>query len=210
MSQTLRAVCHPGMANQHQCMMMHQTGELLPWRLLGPQPQPVLLPPPPLLHHSRRRCCCSTAAVAAAAAAVCLLLVCLDHGCTAQATSAAGSNETDLLARGCPAGHGGGVTNVLVVTTTVGMLHWVHGHTTHLRGGERGGGGRDGTQTDVLGAGTKQGLSPTEGNPMSHATTNAKQKGGPLHAGQNATGRCNAPWASCCAWPWRRGRHGQP
>lgn len=74
-----------------------------------------------LLLHS---CCCC-----------CLLLVCLDHACTAQATSAAGSNETDLLARGCPAGHSGSVTNVLVVTTSVGMLNGVHGHTTHLHTG---------------------------------------------------------------------------
>ena len=71
-----------------------------------------------LLHASS--CCC------------CLLLVCLDHAGTAEATSAAGSDETDLLAGWCPAADSGGVTNVLVVTTTVGVLHGVHGHTTHL------------------------------------------------------------------------------
>lgn len=49
-----------------------------------------------------------------------------------ETTSAAGSNETDLLTSGCVATHSGSVTNVLVVTTTVGMLHRVHGHTTDL------------------------------------------------------------------------------
>ena len=62
----------------------------------------------------------------------------LGHACTAQATSAAGGNETDLLSGGGEAGHRGRVANVLVVTTTVGVLAGVHGHTTHLRaGGER-------------------------------------------------------------------------
>lgn len=82
---------------------------------------------------------CLTAATSPCAAGTraawrsCLVLVGLDHAGTAQATSAASSNETDLLAGGSIAGHSGGVANVLVVTTTVGMLHGVHGHTTHLR-----------------------------------------------------------------------------
>ena len=56
----------------------------------------------------------------------------LDDVGTAETTSAAGGNETDLLAGGSRAAHGRGVTDVLVVTTTVGVLHGVHGHTTHL------------------------------------------------------------------------------
>ena len=60
------------------------------------------------------------------------MLLWLDDACTTETTGAAGSNKTDLLSGGSVAGHGGGVTNVLVVTTTVGMLHRVHGHTTHL------------------------------------------------------------------------------
>ena len=48
-------------------------------------------------------------------------------------TSSPCSNETDLLARGSITADSGGVTNVLVVTSSVGMLHRVHGHTTDLR-----------------------------------------------------------------------------
>lgn len=62
----------------------------------------------------------------------CLCLLWLDDGGTTQTTGTAGSNKTDLLAWWGIAGHSGGVTNVLVVTTTVRMLHRVHGHTTHL------------------------------------------------------------------------------
>lgn len=66
------------------------------------------------------------------------LFLLLDDVGTAQATSAAGGNETDLLARGGPAGDGGRVANVLLVTTTVGVVHGVHGHTTNLWVGKAG------------------------------------------------------------------------
>ncbi len=56
----------------------------------------------------------------------------LDDVGAAEATGAAGSNETDLLARGRRPANGRGVANVLVVTTTVRVLHGVHGHTAHL------------------------------------------------------------------------------
>ena len=46
---------------------------------------------------------------------------------TGDATSAAGGNETDLGTRGLVAAHSGGSTNVLVVTTTVGMLDGLFG-----------------------------------------------------------------------------------
>ena len=62
----------------------------------------------------------------------------LDDVGAAEATSAAGGNETDLLAGGRRPADGRGVANVLVVTTTVGVLHGVHGHTTHLCRGEGG------------------------------------------------------------------------
>jgi len=60
-------------------------------------------------------------------------LLALDHSGTAEATSAAGGNETTLLSRGGEPVAGGGMANVLVVTTTVGVLHGVHGHTTDLQ-----------------------------------------------------------------------------
>ena len=56
----------------------------------------------------------------------------LDGLTTTNTTRAAGSNQTDLLAGGSVTGHRRGVTNVLMVTTTVGMLHGVTGHTTNL------------------------------------------------------------------------------
>ena len=50
-----------------------------------------------------------------------------------ETTSPPGSDETNLLAGWCITADGGGVTNVLVVTSSVGMFNRVHGHTTHLR-----------------------------------------------------------------------------
>ncbi len=43
-----------------------------------------------------------------------------------------GGDETDLLTGRAATANCGGLANVLVVTTTMGMLHGVHGHTTHL------------------------------------------------------------------------------
>jgi hypothetical protein len=54
-------------------------------------------------------------------------------GLAPETSSPPGSDETDLLARGGVTADGGGMTNVLVVTSSMGMLHGVHGHTTHLR-----------------------------------------------------------------------------
>merc|ERR1712023_346876 len=59
-----------------------------------------------------------------------LLLVVL--ATTLALTNAASSDETDLLARHAGASRGGRVTDVLVVTTTMRVLHGVHGATTHL------------------------------------------------------------------------------
>jgi len=52
-------------------------------------------------------------------------------GTTAHSTSASSSNETDLLTRRRVSSHGSSVTDVLMVTTTVRVLHGVHGHTAH-------------------------------------------------------------------------------
>mmetsp|Transcript_33631 Transcript_33631/g.52950 ORF Transcript_33631/g.52950 Transcript_33631/m.52950 type:complete len:217 (-) Transcript_33631:509-1159(-) len=51
---------------------------------------------------------------------------------TTQAAGAAGGNETALLTSRADSASGRRVTNVLMVTTTVRMLHRVHGHTSHL------------------------------------------------------------------------------
>ena len=61
------------------------------------------------------------------------LLLVEDLGCTLEPACAASCNETNLLSwRGIPP-YSGGMPNVLVVTTTVRVLHRVHGHTTHLQ-----------------------------------------------------------------------------
>ena len=46
-------------------------------------------------------------------------------------TSSTGSNETALLSAGSVSTHGSGVTNVLMVTTTMRMLDGVHGNTSN-------------------------------------------------------------------------------
>jgi len=52
-------------------------------------------------------------------------------GTTSDTASTAGGNQTDLLTGRSITANGRGVTNVLLVTTTVGVLNRVHGHTTH-------------------------------------------------------------------------------
>jgi hypothetical protein len=47
-----------------------------------------------------------------------------------KSTNPAGGNETDFLTGDGRAGDGGGLTDMLVVTTTVGMVNRVHSHTT--------------------------------------------------------------------------------
>jgi len=57
----------------------------------------------------------------------------VDLGGTAETTGASGGNQTDLLTvRGISA-DGRRVTNVLMVTTSVGMVDRVHRHTTNVR-----------------------------------------------------------------------------
>jgi hypothetical protein len=46
-------------------------------------------------------------------------------------SGSAGSNQTNLSSRWAFSANGGRLTNMLVITTTKGMLHGVHGHTTH-------------------------------------------------------------------------------
>ena len=51
---------------------------------------------------------------------------------TTQQTRPPGGDETGLLTLGSVAGDGGGLADMLVVTTTVGMVDGVHGNTTSL------------------------------------------------------------------------------
>src|SRR5690606_18362954 len=51
---------------------------------------------------------------------------------TAEETSAARSNETNLLTRRGKARHRRSMTNVLMVTTSVRMVNGIHGHTADL------------------------------------------------------------------------------
>lgn len=51
---------------------------------------------------------------------------------TSEQTSSSGSNKTSLLTGHGTSGNGRGLTNVLVVTTTVGVVHGVHGNTSSL------------------------------------------------------------------------------
>lgn len=66
---------------------------------------------------------------------VCFLYLLLDalnnNASTAETTSAAGGNETDLLSGGRVAGNRSGVTDVLMVTSSVGVLNGVHGNTAN-------------------------------------------------------------------------------
>ena len=48
-------------------------------------------------------------------------------------SSPAGSDETDLATSGCSSLDGGSLTNMLVVTSSVGMLNGVHSNTTNLK-----------------------------------------------------------------------------
>lgn len=65
-----------------------------------------------------------------------LRLVRLGSSCSSlspEPTSSPGSNKTNLLPWWSITSDSAGMTNVLMVTTTVGMFHGVHGNTTDLR-----------------------------------------------------------------------------
>merc|ERR1712111_84110 len=54
---------------------------------------------------------------------------------TGQTTSTSGCDQANLSAGGSVSPDGGGVANVLMISTTVRMLDGVHGHTADLRPG---------------------------------------------------------------------------
>jgi len=57
----------------------------------------------------------------------------LDLDRTTQQTSSASSNKPNFLPRDSISGNCRRLSDVLVVTTTVGMVHRIHGHTTSAR-----------------------------------------------------------------------------
>lgn len=61
----------------------------------------------------------------------CSVILLDDLSATSDETSSSGSNKTDFLTSGLVSAGGRWVTDVLMVTTTVGMLDWVHGDTSH-------------------------------------------------------------------------------
>lgn len=61
----------------------------------------------------------------------CLILILSSLLDSAKTSSTAGSNQTNLTSRGALVRTGGRHTNMLVVSSSVGMLDRVHGHTTH-------------------------------------------------------------------------------
>merc|ERR1719186_670904 len=62
-----------------------------------------------------------------------LLLFLGDDFSSPDSTRPPGGDETDLPTGAGASLHGGGFANMLMVTTTVGMLYGVHGNTTNLR-----------------------------------------------------------------------------
>ena len=61
----------------------------------------------------------------------CSLIFLDDLSATSDETSSSSSDKTDLLTSGLVTSDGRWVTDMLMVTTTVGMLNWVHGNTSH-------------------------------------------------------------------------------
>merc|ERR1719384_3099199 len=53
--------------------------------------------------------------------------------CTTETTSTTGSDKTDLATSGCISSDSRSFTNMLMVTTSLGMLNGVHGDTTDFR-----------------------------------------------------------------------------
>jgi hypothetical protein len=60
-----------------------------------------------------------------------LVLLLENNAGTTDLTGSSGSDETRLLTGWAGSGHGRWVTNVLLVTTTVWMVDWVHGDTSN-------------------------------------------------------------------------------
>ena len=58
-----------------------------------------------------------------------LLLVLLS---TTNSSGPASGDKTDLATRRGTTHDSGGLTNVLMVTSSVGMLNWIHSNTTNL------------------------------------------------------------------------------
>ena len=74
-------------------------------------------------------CCKATSGYSSTALPLLLVLDC----CALEPPRPPGSDEPDLLPWGSISTHCGGMADVLVVSTSVGVLHRIHGHTTHLQ-----------------------------------------------------------------------------
>ena len=61
----------------------------------------------------------------------CSLILLENLSTTSDQTGSSSGDETNLLTSRLVTSHSGWVTNVLMVTTTMGMLNWVHGNTSH-------------------------------------------------------------------------------
>ena len=61
----------------------------------------------------------------------CSLVLLENLSTTSDETGSSGGDETDLLTSGFVTSNSGWMTDVLMVTTTVRMLDWVHGNTSN-------------------------------------------------------------------------------
>lgn len=61
------------------------------------------------------------------------LIILVDLSDTSKSASSSGGDQTNLSTSRSHSGGGGRMTNMLMVTTTEGVFHRVHGHTSHSR-----------------------------------------------------------------------------
>ena len=62
---------------------------------------------------------------------LCSVVLLDDLSSSPDETSSSSGNKTDLLTSGSVSSHGGWVTDMLLVTSSVRMLNWVHGNTSN-------------------------------------------------------------------------------
>ncbi len=92
-------------------------------------------------------------------------------------TGSSGGNETSLLTARSVSGDGGGVTDVLLVTTTMRVIHGVHGNTSN-----------SGPGTSALGLPSVVGVSGLADGLVSSATTGNEADHSSAGSGDGGTG----------------------